>query len=227
MRLHALNKWLGGSARDSVGWAATIPLSIVVVVGTLLSLRSHYLLRHDRVLVVHSFEVMRAADQVLIGGLDAETGQRGFVITGNGDFLVPYEQATLTKIPDALAHIMSLAANNSQQLERINALKELTDTKLAELKLTIDTRKEKGLAASQLLVAERNGKEVMDRIRTVTRGIQDSEEQLLTARLDEVRHDEQRIIVIVILTTILSTLLRIAITAWRRRQPTGNDGRLD
>jgi hypothetical protein len=44
------------------------------MVGALLSIRSHCLLRHDRELVVHSFEVIRAADDVLIGSLDAETG---------------------------------------------------------------------------------------------------------------------------------------------------------
>jgi hypothetical protein len=59
---------------DRAGWVSAIPLSLVVVVGALLSICSHFLLRHDRELVVHSFEVIRAADDVLIGSLDAETG---------------------------------------------------------------------------------------------------------------------------------------------------------
>jgi len=214
MASNLIKRWVGGVL---AGWAAVIPISIVIVVGTLLSLRSHYLLRHDRELVMHSFEVMRAADQVLIGALDAETGQRGFLITANPDFLVPYQQATLNAIPGALMQLMSLAGDNSAQLKRIYALNELTDTKLAELKLTVDTRKTQGLAAAQSLVVERNGKEAMDSIRTVTREIQDSELKLLTARSAEVRHDEQRIIAIIILTTLLSTVLRIAIAAWRQR----------
>ena len=57
----------------------------------------------------------------------------------------------------------------------------------------------------------------MDSIRTVTQEIQNSEEQLLTARLAEVRRDEQRIIAIILLTTIFSVLLRIAVAAWRQR----------
>jgi CHASE3 domain sensor protein len=130
---------------------------------------------------------------------------------------VPYQQATLNAIPGALMQLMSLAGDNSAQLKRIYALNELTDTKLAELKLTVDTRKTQGLAAAQSLVVERNGKEAMDSIRTVTREIQDSELKLLTARSAEVRHDEQRIIAIIILTTLLSTVLRIAIAAWRQR----------
>jgi hypothetical protein len=60
---------------DRAGWVSAIPLSLVVVVGGLLSLRSHLSLRHDRELVVHSFEVIRASDQVLIGSLDAQTGK--------------------------------------------------------------------------------------------------------------------------------------------------------
>jgi CHASE3 domain sensor protein len=115
-RFNAIKRLASHAPREPAGLAAAIPLSIVIVIGTLLSLRSHYFLRHDRELVVHSFEVMRAADQVLIGALDAETGQRGFLITGNQDFLVPYHQATLNAIPGALTQLMSLAGDNSAQL---------------------------------------------------------------------------------------------------------------
>ena len=198
--------------------ATAIPLSIVVMVGALLSLRSHYLLSHDRALVVHSFEVMRAADQVLIGALDAETGQRGFVITGNPDFLRPYQQATRQAIPGALTQLPSLAGDNAQQLKLIYELKQLTDAKLEELNSTVLMRTTQGFPASQSLVAERSGKQTMNRIRLVTQNVKQSEEQLLSMRSVEVRRDEQRIIVIIVLTTLLSTLLRIGIAA--RRPPT-------
>ena len=201
---------------NRAGWVSAVPLSLVVVMGALLSIRSHILLRHDRELVVHSFEVIRAADEVLIGSLDAETGQRGFVITGNPAFLVPYTQAT-EAIPAALKQLMSLVGDNAQQLALIYALKDATDSKLEELKLTVATRYAQGFAAAQTLVAERQGKEAMDRIRAVTRQITQSEEQLLTARTVEVHHDEQRIILIIILTTLVSTFLRVAIAAWRQR----------
>jgi len=172
-------------------------------------------LSHDRELVVHSFEVIRVADDVLIGSLDAETGQRGFVITGNPAFLAPFAQAT-EAIPTALKQLMSLVGDNAQQLALIYALKETTDSKLEELKSTVATRERQGFAAAQTLVAERQGKEAMDRIRAVTRQITQSEEQLLTARSVEVHDDEQRIILIIILTTLVSTLLRVAIAAWRQ-----------
>jgi CHASE3 domain sensor protein len=207
-----LTRWLPA---DRAGWVSAIPLSLVVVVGALLSIRSHVLLRHDRELVVHSFEVIRAADEVLIGSLDAETGQRGFVITGSSVFLAPFAQAT-EAIPTALKQLLSLAGDNPQQLALIYALKDATDSKLEELKLTVATRERQGFAAAQLLVAERQGKEAMDRIRAVTRQITQSEEQLLTARLVEVHHDEQRIILIIILTTLVTTVLRVAIAAWRQ-----------
>ena len=202
--------------RNSAGLAAAIPLSIVIGVGALLSVRSHYLLRHDGELVVHSFEVMRAADQVLIGALDAETGQRGFVITGNSDFLGPYQQATRNAIPGALARLLSLAGDNAQQLKPIYELKTLTDAKLDELNRTIEARRTQGFPKSQALVAERGGKETMDSIRTVTQTIRQSEEQLLAARSVDVRRDEQRIIVIIILTTLLTTIFRIGIASWRQ-----------
>ena len=206
----------------STGMAAAIPLSIVVVVGALLSLRSHYLLRHDRELVVHSFEVMRAADQVLIGALDAETGQRGFVITGGDDFLKPYQQATRSTIPTALAQLSKLAGDNAQQLSLIRGLQELTDAKLRELNTTVLVRQAQNFAASQALVVEGSGKQRMDGIRSVTQKIKQSEERLLAERLDEVRHDEQRIILIIIVTTLVSTAFRFGIAAWRQRAHVGD-----
>jgi CHASE3 domain sensor protein len=204
----ALMNWLPG---DRAGWVSAIPLSLVVVVGALLSIRSHYLPRHDRALVIHSFEVLRAADDVL-----AETGQRGFVITGNPEFLGPYAQATAA-IPAALQRLMSLVGDNVQQFALINAQKEVADRKLEELGLTVATRQSQGFSAAQSLVARRTGKDAMDRIRALTRQIKQSEEQLLAARSTEVHHDEQRIIVIIIVTTLLSTLLRFALAAWRQR----------
>lgn len=53
----------------------------------MLSLRSHSLLSRDRDLVVHSYQVMSATDQLLLRMEDAETAQRGFVITGDPAFL--------------------------------------------------------------------------------------------------------------------------------------------
>jgi methyl-accepting chemotaxis protein len=204
-------------SRDRAGWVSALPLSLVVVVGALLSLRSHYLLRHDRELVVHSFEVIRAADQVLIGSLDAETGQRGFVITGEQAFLAPYEHAANEAIPAALAQLKNLVGDNAQQLALIQTLKQITEPKLEEMKLTVATRRLQGFAAAQSLVAERTGKDAMDRIRAVTQQIEYSEQQLLTARSTEVWHDEQRIIVIITLTTVFSTLLRVVIATLRQR----------
>jgi len=49
----AMKRKLGWCPQDRGGWVSAIPLSLVVVVGALLSIRSHILLRHDRELVVH------------------------------------------------------------------------------------------------------------------------------------------------------------------------------
>ena len=62
----------------------------------------------------------------------------------------------------------------------------------------------------------------MDRIRAVTQRIERSEEQLLTARSTEVRHDEQRIIAVITLTAGFSTLLRVAMAALRQRVEKAN-----
>ena len=60
------------------------------------------MLRQNRDEVVSTHEVMRATRDLLLAAEDAETGQRGFVITGNEVFLDPYRKAVQTTLPGAL-----------------------------------------------------------------------------------------------------------------------------
>ncbi|MDQ6663046.1 MAG: CHASE3 domain-containing protein [Acidobacteriota bacterium] len=62
--------------------ASAIPLVFIVAAGGYLSYRSHAILRQDRDMVVHTYQVIGATRAALLAAEDAETGQRGFIITG-------------------------------------------------------------------------------------------------------------------------------------------------
>ena len=66
---------------------SSIPLILVVVMGAFLSLRSHAILRQDRDMVVHTYQVIGAVRQALLLVEEGESGQNGFVITGDPGFL--------------------------------------------------------------------------------------------------------------------------------------------
>ena len=208
----------GARAAGSRRVLAAIPISLLILVGAGASLRSHYLLRQDRELLVHSYQVVRAADQVLIDALDAETGQRGFIITGDAAFLSPYERASGDAVPHDLADLQDLVADSRAQTASVRALRAAIMNKMSELEATVRARRAGGFAAARSVVADSRGKQSMDAIRVLKQRIQDGEERLLAARSAEVDRDERRIIAILIVTTALSIVSRFCIAVWSQRR---------
>lgn len=95
--------------------------------------------------------------------LDAETGQRGFLITGSKDYLDPYFSA-ITQIPKDIQDLQALKLN-AQQRAFIDAIQPLINTKLDELRRTIDLRRTKGPSAAIAIVNTNEGKVEMDKLR--------------------------------------------------------------
>src|SRR5438067_2545961 len=105
----------------------------------------------------------RGYDQLLGYLTDAETGQRGYVITGDRSFLANYD-AGLAAIAPTLATLRADAANAAERaaLDQIAALAE---QKLAELDETIELRRTSGFDASARVVDGQRGKRYMDSLR--------------------------------------------------------------
>ena len=87
--------------------------------------------------VSHTQEVFESLESVLSELKDAETGQRGFLLTSDETYLEPYNSG-LAKIFDELKQFKTLTSDNPNQQRRIESLRPLIDEKLAELKETID-----------------------------------------------------------------------------------------
>lgn len=98
--------------------------------------------------------------------VDAETGQRGYVITGKQDFLQPYRQAT-HDIPASMATLRELYAGEPDEERRLVALLlDDANHKLAELDQTVALRQSQGLAAVEPIVSAGAGKRLMDEMRS-------------------------------------------------------------
>ncbi len=108
--------------------------------------------------------VIDGTDQLLALLKDAETGQRGFLLTGQDRYLAPYRQA-LIQVPAALHTLDALAKQRPDQAGRLRALAPLVKTKLDELQQTIDVRQQKGAAAALAIVLSDSGRISMDQIR--------------------------------------------------------------
>ena len=95
---------------------------------------------------------------------DAETGQRGFLYTGDPKYLGPYDLA-ITQIEPHLTHLEQLTADTPDELAQIPELRRLVNEKLAELARTISLFRAGKSAEAKALVVSDLGLHTMDNVR--------------------------------------------------------------
>ena len=138
-------------------------------------------LDESRTWVDHTNEVLVKIQEIDVHLVNAETGQRGFLITGAEKYLEPYNAAVETLRQD-IATIRTLTRDNPNQQKRIDRLEPFVKSKLAELKETIDLRQNKGFEAALAVVMTDRGKRIMVDIRSVLAEMLDEEKSLLAKR---------------------------------------------
>ena len=121
-------------------------------------------LRDNTQKAIHSHEVNAELDQLLSNMQDAETGQRGFLLTNNDRYLEPYN-AALAAVRQRLEDIARLTSDSPAQQARLPRLRLLIDSKLADLSETIELRRTRGFDAALAVVVSGRGKADMDAIR--------------------------------------------------------------
>jgi len=122
-------------------------------------------------------------DDILTSVRDAETAQRGFIITGNDAFLAPYEQARRT-LPSSLHEAKDMARTDTERT-MVWRIARLVDLKMAELDETIALRRRAGFAATERVVSSMRGKQYMDDLRQIMA----ADDARANARLDALRTD--------------------------------------
>jgi PAS domain S-box-containing protein len=108
--------------------------------------------------------ILADANALLSSLKDAETGQRGFLLTGEDRYLSPYRKA-LEDVPVILGKLRQATATRPDQMARVAKLEPLVTNKLDELKQTIGLRQSDGLQAALTVVRSDRGMEVMDGLR--------------------------------------------------------------
>jgi CHASE3 domain sensor protein len=161
-----------------------VAFALLAIIG-FVSYRGINVLTRNSYLVTHTHQVIEKIAALFTELQDAETGQRGYVITGDDAFLEPYQSAT-TAIPPLLKELRTLTADNPNQQRRLEEIDPIIDSKLAELKEKIDTRRKEGFEPAMKLVAAGGGKRDMDALRRLFDQMTAEEEALLNQRADEV-----------------------------------------
>ena len=147
----------------------------------LLPERSFNRARDAEQLVAHTLQVLHASGVLLSTMEDAETGQRGYLLTGDDGYLQPYRSA-LSKQSLARQDLRQLTADNSGQQARVGKLDRLVETKLSGLSRIIALYRTEGRDAALVAVGTGEGKRVMDEIRGLLRDMEQEEHRLLNIR---------------------------------------------
>jgi PAS domain S-box-containing protein len=152
--------------------------------------------------VAHTREVQGSLEQVLSLLKDAETGQRGFLLTSDPAMLAPYVMAR-QQLPASLDHLQRLTADNPRQQERIAPLRETVNGRLQLATDSVDRLRAGDRAGALQPVVAGRGRAVMDDARAEVARMQQEEERLLRERLRDVERTQARGSLSAVLTTAL------------------------
>jgi methyl-accepting chemotaxis protein len=140
------------------------PIALVII-GVVAYLNTSRLLETEKI-VSDSYAVRGALHRIEIDLVNAETGQRGYLLTGSEAYLKPYDQAR-SRLNVDLDGLERSVANEPSQLARIPAMRALTNDKLNELRRTIDLKRLRGTAASLAIVQSGQGEAIMTKLRAI------------------------------------------------------------
>ena len=210
-----------GSTERALGLDPTVAMGLAVAVvfflaSGILAFLNLQAVREGNLKIVQSYDVIVALDGLLSSAQDAETGQRGFILSDNDRYLEPYNTA-LAAIPAKLNAIAQLTRDNPAQERTLATLKIHVDAKLAELAQTIDLRRTQGLDAALAVVNSDRGKIEMDAIRAQLGAMAQEEASLRSRRLAEMSAAQQTALVSGLLSGALGILLTIMIGFLMRR----------
>ncbi|ATB37614.1 histidine protein kinase AsgD [Cystobacter fuscus] len=138
--------------------------------------------------VKHTQDIQLATERLQSILVDAETGQRGFLVTGNESYLTPYRHA-LDRYRAALSEVKQLADYSPAQRQRVERLQPLVRTKMEELARTIHLRRQAGGQEAALAIVRTDlGRRTMDEVRGVLQEMNQEERHLLTVLAAQAQH---------------------------------------
>ncbi|MEH1805904.1 response regulator [Nostoc sp.] len=137
---------------------------------------------------------------------DAETGQRGYILTKQDAYLKPYQTA-ISKLTPEIKELKKLIADDSKQVSQLNTLQRLITVKLNELKKTIDLRQNLGLDAALLVINTDRGNNLMSDIRNIIHEMEKKETEKLQQQLKITNNSARNTLLIHAIAVCLSFLV--------------------
>src|SRR4051794_37234061 len=176
--------------RRTLARAISLPIFLLILLALIFLWQLNSLLDAAQ-WVDHTDQVITQAHTIQELLIDQETGLRGYVITGEQDFLEPYQRAQAS-IASTLGVLASLVSDTPTQQELIGAIQANYGQWLLYARGLISVRDQGGDYAA--IVKQRQGKRLMDAMRAQVQSLLRMEEQLREQRAQTVQFTTQVVI---------------------------------
>lgn len=158
-----------------IGFGFSFIILLITSIASFLSVRNQI---NQREKVLHTQNTLLNADRVLVDLLNAETGQRGYILTNNEAFLAPFYKG-MESLPKSIEQIRNQLEVTSSQSTRIDSISSLVHARLSILGEIVDAKKAGKEIDLSLL---EQGKVYMDSCRILIEDLIETESQLLEVR---------------------------------------------
>ena len=186
-----------------------------------ISFRAVGVLRSNAGWVDHTHQVLGALSELLSAITDAESGARGYVVTGDERYLEPYNAAS-EKIAGRQHEFRTLTLDNPAQQRNLDALDQLVAQRISIMRRVVQLRRTQGFEAARAEVATNAGKETHDRIRALIAKMADLETILLKERDARAQHSSLVAKTVIFTSSLLSLVVVLVALFFIGNDFTGN-----
>lgn len=179
--------------------------AVVVSLNAWLGFRAIQSLHDSEYAVAHTWQVINQVESIMSSAKDAETGNRGFLITGDERYLEPYKLAQ-RELPGKLDHFASLTVDSPSHSRSLLEMRAVLEQRLGLLQQGIDLRRIDDHETVRSLVLSGTGKAEMDHLRRIADTMEAQERALLVIRSAAADRDNRRAHYIIALASALDLL---------------------
>ncbi|MDC9825420.1 CHASE3 domain-containing protein [Devosia sp. ZB163] len=164
-----------------------------------------------------TYEIRREARELMLSIVDAETGQRGYLLTGDPVYLDPYNRA-VANLSDRNQRLMRLIEGNDAQRQRLEGLLPDLDAKRAEMARTIELMSSGRNAEALALLRTDTGQELMERLRETLRSFIEEEDARLVERNERMEVYRQALVIAILAALAAAAVLGYSLLARTQRR---------
>jgi signal transduction histidine kinase len=179
---------------------------VIVSLNAWIAFRSLTVLLSEEDWVQHTWQVINQVELIMGSAKDAETGNRGYLITGDPAYLSPYFQA-LQVLPDQIGQLKFLTSDSPVQQRRVVEMRSVTQERISLLQQGINLRRSGRSDGIHALVVSGTGKIQMEHLRSIADDMDREEQRLLAIRVAQAKSSANRAKITLAVASFIDFLL--------------------